>query len=298
MLNLIGAEEIIKTIYCLSVDLVNGPVRSSADLKRAYQRMLRRVQPRIPEFFRDEVQLISDAQKISEFTAIFNTDSKLNDLAARVIDQEAWDKERTTKILSIVSDKLRASRELNPEFFAIFDLAVNGILYSPSSVAGGGSVSSAIGVIWVDPRDSWHTLDYYEFFVHESTHTMMFLDEHRFGHYYNIKDLEDKANYYVSAILSVPRPLDKVIHSIVVATEVLSHRFRKIGHDWETHLHPPSDRMISMVTTAIASILEDPRSPRLIKPRGLALVERCKNVMDEARSRGYDLRSHTISASA
>lgn len=48
----------------------------------------------------------------------------------------------------------------------------------------------------------------------------MFLDELRYSHYAYARIL-DPSTYARSAILNIDRPLDKVLHSIVVAVEIL-----------------------------------------------------------------------------
>jgi hypothetical protein len=109
----------------------------------------------------------------------------------------------------------------------LFNMIVTDILVSPSRLARGGSTSQAIGAIWANPDPTFTINDVMEILVHELTHHTMFLDELRYGHYF-YSNVIDRSSWARSAILKSVRPLDKVLHSIVVAVEVLLFRCRCI----------------------------------------------------------------------
>lgn len=118
--------------------------------------------------------------------------------------------------------------------------------------AKAGSTSQAIGVIWANPKTTYSLHDMVEILVHEMTHHAMFIDEVRYVHY-SYSAVTDKSTWARSAILNVPRPLDKVLHSAVVATEVLLMRANYIGHPVITKVHPPTNVMLTQLKDAIAS---------------------------------------------
>lgn len=94
--------------------------------------------------------------------------------------------------------------------------------------------------------------DMVEILVHEMTHHAMFIDEVRHVHY-SYSAITDKSTWARSAILNVPRPLDKVLHSTVVSTEVLLMRANYIGHPMMSKVHPPTNIMLTQLNDAIAS---------------------------------------------
>ncbi|CAH2810032.1 MAG: hypothetical protein CBARDCOR_6744 [uncultured Caballeronia sp.] len=65
--------------------------------------------------------------------------------------------------------------------------------------------------------------DLMEMLVHELTHQTMFLDELRYAHF-SYADVLDRSTWEKSTILNVARQLDKVLHSIIVAIEILLFR--------------------------------------------------------------------------
>ena len=88
--------------------------------------------------------------------------------------------------------------------------------------------------------------------IHEFTHHAMFLDELRYKHY-SYEMVMDRSTWARSAILNASRPLDKVLHSIVVATEVLLFRKYHLGHPTNPRVHPPTDLMIEQLDESILS---------------------------------------------
>jgi hypothetical protein len=157
----------------------------------------------------------------------------------------------------------------------VFDIFVNFVVCTESKYTSGGTSSAALGVIYVvRPQDRTpHTL--YELFIHESTHLMMFVDERRSRHYRSDALIAVKDNYVVSAVYERLRPLDKVLHSIVVSTEVLLHRENVIGHDVESTIHPPTAKLLQSTLRSAESTLETQSRKQLLAPRGVQLVENC-----------------------
>lgn len=84
--------------------------------------------------------------------------------------------------------------------------------------------------------------DVMEMLLHELTHHLLFVDEHNYQHF-TYPELIKKENYAFSAILNMMRPLDKVVHSIVVATELVKARTRFL-HDVDARVvHQQSQKM-------------------------------------------------------
>lgn len=149
---------------------------------------------------------------------------------------------------------LRAAVErlgvLSPEHKSLFDFLITDIFLMPSRQASGGSTSCAIGVIWANPKPTYRIPDVVEFLVHELTHHAMFIDEHRHGHYdYSV--ILRPETWAQSALLRAPRPLDKVIHSIVVAVEIVMFREKYLGHPATPLVHPPTSRILPQIVASL-----------------------------------------------
>ena len=149
-----------------------------------------------------------------------------------------------------------------------------------SDNAGGGSTSAAIGCIWINPRPHWSENDFFEFFVHELTHNLVFLDELRYRHYTNYSSIIIEENYSPSAILARKRPLDKVFHSILVSTEVLLTRQSLLGHPETPRAHPPTQIMLDQCLYSIRSLEENNAVFSLLTERSQTLLALCKSKLE------------------
>lgn len=88
----------------------------------------------------------------------------------------------------------------------------------------GGSVSSAIGLIWLSPKQSW-TVEYWaEMIVHEFVHNSVFLEDMIRGILPEPAFLNDAL--CLSAIRKQRRPFDKAFHSACVAAAIMYLYYR------------------------------------------------------------------------
>lgn len=172
-------------------------------------------------------------------------------------------------------------RVVNPSLHRLFDLVIHTLFFHRSQNSGGGSVSSAPGTIWCSPRRHWSLTDTAEFLVHELTHNMLFLDERRFEHYVDPQVLQQPENFAVSAVLKIPRPLDRAFHSLVVASEVLS--FREENGEPETpHVHPSTLDLARACQGTIDGIRAVISRKALVTQRFVDILERV-----DAKNRSY-----------
>jgi hypothetical protein len=114
---------------------------------------------------------------------------------------------------------------------------------------------------------SWNVFDGVEGLLHELTHTLLMLDELRFSHYPDYQILKKPENLAKSAIRVEPRPLHSVVHSYVVAVEVLALRQRHAPADFSPHLHAATPTLSVKTAQARESIGSLPNLDHLISPR-------------------------------
>ena len=161
---------------------------------------------------------------------------------------------------------------VNPALRRVFDLVIHTLFFHRSRNSGGGSVSSAPGAIWCSPRRQWSLTDTAEFLVHEFTHNMLFLDERRFEHYVDPQVLQQPGNFAVSAVLKIPRPLDRAFHSLVVASEVLSFRGEN-GEPETPQVHPSTWELAHACQGTIDGIRAVISQKALVTPRFMDILE-------------------------
>lgn len=239
-----------------------------------YRNFIRQLQKRVPGGEPGRTNLATNFAAAKQLRNYFVNNSCLDDKTQGGAITEAADPTANVKERLI----LRALEEIalySPEHKTLFDTLITDIFIMPSDVAKAGSTSMAIGVVWANPRVDYALHDVMEILIHELTHHAMFIDEIRHTHY-QYAAISNKATWAYSAILRTPRPLDKVLHSIVVATEILLLRQQLIGHPVCPRVHPPSATMYKQLSDAISSVESVLRTSgphqQILKPRALEIL--------------------------
>ncbi|PVY78463.1 hypothetical protein C7414_10612 [Cupriavidus alkaliphilus] len=225
---------------------------SIGDIQRAYHSFIEHLQKRRPSGAPGVTRIITSAIEANQFRSVFTNDSLLDDKMQSGVIRARKDVQATEK-RSLLKRALKELALYSNEHRILFDTVITDIFILPSEIARAGSTSNALGVIWANPKIQYSLHDVIEMLVHELTHHEMFLDELRHAHY-DYKAMLDKRTWARSAILHVPRPLDKVLHSAVVATEILLLREQILGHPIRPAIHPPTLKLMSYVGESLASM--------------------------------------------
>lgn len=278
MFHLFGLQENLKTVLLLAKPYAEGEVRNQDLLKAAYLRFLQAKQPLSLVPCSRKLEFVQDNSLSLQLAKLFGAKTSLDDMDQHLAIDLNENINRTSK-MNHLKNIFEQIEQKNNDFASLFRLVINFVFFADSKLAGGGSTSNAMGVIWANDRSNWAFQDFYEFFIHEATHNLLFLDERRFHHYINYDLVRPVENYAYSAILARPRPIDKVIHSLVVATEICVAREMKLGHPPKPKLHPPTDIILENCFKTIESLkkLEDKVS--ILTPRGIELVKHCQNAL-------------------
>ncbi len=201
----------------------------------------------------------------------FDTKSDLNDLRQeKMIQSPCPEKIAQAKIYF---DQLS---QTDPERAQVFSLIMNAVFCAHSEWAHGGSSSSSIGILWINPKSVWEPLDGAELLVHEMTHQLLFLDERRYKHYRDYSQITKKENFARSAILKKQRPLDKVLHSLVVTTEILLYRNKWNLHNRLHKLHGSSESLLKSAFDCIESIQSLETFEDLFLDRGRVILKQAE----------------------
>tara|TARA_R110002126_G_scaffold247974_3_gene390863 strand:+ start:14772 stop:15659 length:888 start_codon:yes stop_codon:yes gene_type:complete len=287
MLYLLGLEENLKTIYMLSKPYADGDMNSEEQLKKSYLNFLSKIQPNTWHPKKEDGLFVFDKKIIETLIQNHEADDFLTDFKTNI--SLASDSSVKTA-LSKVDEAKKYINSKHEDLSTLFNLAINSIFYARSSEQGGGSVSSAIGAIWCCNRKSWGLEDTVEFIVHELTHNLIFLDELRYKHYISLPNLAGQENFVTSAILKIPRPLDKVFHSLLVATEILDHRYDWLGEPIKPIVHPSSEQIHSNCLLTLSEI------KNLISKKEL-VTDRFKELLTLTEKRLLKISAHMTGAS-
>lgn len=160
--------------------------------------------------------------------------------------------------------------ERDAKLAAVTTLLTHTVFSVSTSWTGSMSDRRAIGATLLIPGEHWHDNDVAEAFVHEFTHTALFLDERVHGHFQPGAD-QIALN---SAIRKDERTLPAVVHSLLVAVEILSWRH---NHGlWEGIpflLHGSSQNVLGRAGESYRALVGLPSWRGAVKDRMAELVE-------------------------
>jgi hypothetical protein len=280
----LGPKENLETIYALiTPHLEQGGELNAATARAAYQRFLAERQPEVPYEGGPRAEIVTDQSDIDALSRLFGLDDtppgKRSGFEG-VRDPEdplpGWKR-------SLLDAGLEECRELEPALGALLDLVVDSVFTTANSLAAGSmTTGKALGVVWMDPLKGWSSFDCTEGLVHEMTHTLLMLDELRFGHYSDWSALKREQNFAKSAIRAEARPLNAVVHSYVVAGELLTLRSRYAPPQFIPRLHAGTAELKRKTLQARDSIYSMGNLAELITPRLEEILKRVDALVDKA----------------
>lgn len=278
MFSTFGRDEVIKDIYRIAAPYA-GPaqVTTVGELRDVFHRFLSRHQPYMP-VNRSDDPFVLDSELEDELVRAYSFNNTLDDLRQTQIIGKAYPLDVKLARIDFARRALDRFLSLDEELSAVFELAIHSIIVRPSDrpagrASHGGSSSAALGVIWLSLGPTVNELDVVEMLLHELTHHLLFIDERSFAHF-DYAEMARESNRAYSAILNLRRPVDKVLHSIVVATELVLGRQSFLPSGAIT-VHPPTHKLSADILAAYASLVDLDRTCGVIKPRGHEILARC-----------------------
>jgi hypothetical protein len=235
-------------------------------------------QPDVPVNYSDDV-FVLDGYVQDRLAGAFSKGA-LNDLNQEDVVGDRYTSDALQQRTDVVRQALAKLLTLDCDFGFVFDLVIHSIFIRPSKPgkmahgSHGGSSSASIGAIWLAVGDRTQQLDLIEMLVHELTHHLLFIDELNEPQF-NYDLITLKQNFALSAILKRKRPLDKVIHSIVVGASLIDARYRFLENHARTIVHPDTPELKKDTLAAIASVMELANISDLITRHTFDLLEEC-----------------------
>ncbi len=269
MFYLLGEKECLRTLLLLTAQGGNV-AKTESELKARYFDFVAGIggpELRPPN---PEERVTYDDARIAKIIAKYTQFARLNDPAIEVLETPL---EARKEAMGHVLGAIDYLGSVNAGLRHVLELVIHTIFYHRSPVSGGGSVSSAPGVIWCSPRRFWTRGDIAEFLVHELSHNILFLDERRYEHYADYQALADESTYAKSAVRRTARSLDRTFHSLVVASEVLAFR-AEAGEPADPGVHPRSADLRRACVETIDSIRAVTSRRKLVTDRFEEIMQR------------------------
>lgn len=193
---------------------------------------------------------------------------------ADFIRREAWERRRPiqerffpihqrTVLYDLVCNGLDAISAVNRDLRELIELTIGEIFLAQEGEFGGGSLSSAVGLIWLNPSVEWDRRRTGEYIVHEWIHNMLFLADMISPLFaVDYVGLSGESAHVTSAILKCKRPFDRCYHSAAVAAGLVF--FRTISGD--------AKKADALIASAIRTVRELQEKPELMTRSGTDLI--------------------------
>ncbi|TSJ81272.1 MAG: HEXXH motif-containing putative peptide modification protein [Candidatus Cardinium sp.] len=280
MLHVLGIEETIKNVYMLSKKFMKRKhISNTYELKPFYLKFLKKHQPVQPIPDTLSISFIADTIGIWTQLNPESSGNALDDIHQQSMIGEAYSTDEQAQHLEALKLGYLHLTESNTELKALFDLIIHTIFLRKSRtidqhISFGGSSSAGIGLIWISGHGALDRADIAELLLHELTHHQLFIDERCHMHY-NYAALCKPENFSSSAILNKKRPLDKVVHSIIVATEIILAR-NKFLTQQETKVHATSKDLMAKAVAAIKETMRMANINELLSERTRKMLEKAE----------------------
>jgi len=273
LISLVGLREVVRTTLALATPYLDDGASETRALRAGLNRYLDTVQPGLPRRAADQPAFIVDPQCSADLARIFDLE-----IGAVIAEPPDW-------VVELVHAGRALVAERSPDASGLFELTIDSVFSAGAPAAcGSATAAAAVGFVWVGPTRRWEPADAAEALVHELAHTLLALDEHRFGHYPDYERVMDPRHYVRSAIRSEPRPISSALHSVVVACELLHFRAQARLGGREPRLHPPSSVLTVQALQAADSCLEAIQTnPELLSPRATGLVKEARAALRQQR---------------
>lgn len=138
-------------------------------------------------------------------------------------DIEATHPDERKYLRGLTFESMNLLKKLDSRLWFIVNLIVTDVVFLKSERVGGGSGSHLFGVVCVSPSNTWTASDLLESILHEATHLNLFLCD-MVSSLFNASTArlsEDDAKVVSAVRIGQLRPLDKALHSAVVAVPLM-----------------------------------------------------------------------------
>lgn len=284
MFYLLGFKECIKNISKLSKKYHGDDLKTLEQLKIAFGLFLNEFQPNVihKPFSK---QLVSKKETVENLIKLYNAQSIVNDKNQDSMIEEIYESDILLDKIRITNDAINVFTQKHPILHTLFDLVIHSIFFANSKLSGGGTVSSGIGVLWLNNRPHWSQQDLIELLIHEMTHTLVFIDEVAHVHITDYRIVADEENFALSAILKRRRPVDKVYHSILVSIEVIESRLDFLEEPCSPKVHPKTQQLFQQTQDSLESLFSVKQFGKIFSPRGQELMLLCEKRLQELKPR-------------
>jgi hypothetical protein len=198
---------------------------------------------------------------------------------ADFVRREAWgpgrdrlfpDRQRA-ELRELIGAGLGTISAVNRHLHELIELTIGEIFLAQESGSEGGTMSSAVGLIWLNPLVEWGASKTGENIVHEWIHNMLFLADMVDPIFaVDYIGLSEESAHATSAILHRKRPFDRCYHSAAVAAGLVF--FHTISGEKE--------KADALIEPTVKTVRELQGKPDLMTQSGSDLLEQVARFLE------------------
>jgi hypothetical protein len=163
----------------------------------------------------------------------------------------------------------------DPELQESVTTVIAALLFGRLPRFGGGSNSSMIGCVWLNPKAGWTDDDWIDNIVHEYVHQCLFIEDMRAGLFTVDGEVLAQPDALVrSALLRTLRPYDRAYHSCFVSFALIQlHNRLGLQDRVEDHMDPLQQTLDGLIDKS-----------SYLTPNGLAVLQSLCEAVDTFRN--------------
>jgi len=276
---LLSPKIIVENIIVLASPYITTQSKlDSVVLKQAYCDYLQNIQPYCP-LIRNDQLFYADAETEFLFQNYFSDpEIDMTEVYQHIDINKVMYPDPNTRC-DVLNRAFSRMEQQDSTFGSLFRLVMNTIFCTVSKHIGGTSVNPKyLGVMCAHHDMHSEETVVPELLIHEFTHHTVLLDEHRYGHYKSYQALSDPDTHIDSYDrgMHFKFPLNRIMHSMLVAVEVIKLRDNYIGHLPCINQHANTEVLIARDKEYIKTIEKNRRIQMLFTERGYYLYETVK----------------------
>ncbi|MDA1569751.1 HEXXH motif-containing putative peptide modification protein [Bacillus cereus] len=192
-------------------------IKNEAERKDYYFKTLNSLQESQIPYESDRIKIVFE----DEYLCKLIIENQFINKEDTIDNKHLFSKHDHEKIIYNIEKALDLLKILHPKLHSLIIRHFGTIYLAKKDGMGGGTVSSLLGLLWLNPPEKWSVVDYAEALYHEFIHNILFLDDMVNCIFPEPRDCLLPEALTTSTILKRKRPLDRAFHAANVSIGIM-----------------------------------------------------------------------------
>ncbi len=277
MYYLAGYKYCLTNIVKLAEKFGERQVSNDVAIKKAYLNFLAEHQSHVPMPSKCRMFFVEEPYTKSVLLNLINKDGCVDNSTDKVVGEKDFNKNEENLLMHIILQGVDLIKTYDSDLEKLFSLIINYIVIKRGSEdIRCGSTKGALGVVWCPGYLDWEVGDAAEFLVHNLTHQLIFFDALSEPYFKNGSRLDLSSVMCCSALSEVNRPIERAVHSVFIAHEILEFR-KRLPEELQTGTyHIESNQLLNQMVKSIDCALDAHKSLDIFQKHVIEKLLICK----------------------